>query len=170
MPRITKTEIAEAIAARPFDPALAPDSPAAFANLSEPMQKAVVTMLARDFAGGLSGDDCRLRYGGAADGGKSGGVTGPLRRKLFRRFGLDTPATIARSYAQYSDGSPRIGSAHARNFGPNAAERLAEAAKLQAAAEAREAKRAQAAAKRAAKRAATAADAATADAADAADA
>ena len=119
MPRITRTEIEAAIALRPFDPSHALDAPEAFGNLPEAMQKAVVVSIGRDKAAGLSGNDLRVRYGGeskSAGAPRDSGLTGPLRRTLLRRFGLDSAATIARSYAEYSDGSPRAGSAHARNY------------------------------------------------------
>jgi hypothetical protein len=155
MPRITKTEILAAIAERPFAPEHSPDSPHYFENLPAAMQKAIATFVARDFAGGLSGADCRVRYG--LDGGKPQGA-GHERRKIIRRFGLDSPATIAKSYDAYSSGEPRKGSAHASNYGPLAAERLAAKAAEQAKAEKAAEQRAKTAAKRAAAKAAKAAE------------
>jgi hypothetical protein len=156
MPRITKNEVEAIIAARPFAPEHAADAPAAFGNLPENAQRAVASAIARDKAAGLSGADLRARYGGESKSNgaeRDTGLTGPMRRTILRRFGLDSAATIARSYDAYGDGTPRSGSAHARNYGARAAERQAEAIRQAEADAAREAKKAERAAARAAKKA-----------------
>lgn len=133
MPRISKQEISAAVAARPFDPSHAADAPEAYGNLGEAMQRAVAASIAKDKAAGLSGADLRARYGGESKSQgapRDSGLTGPLRREVLRRFGLDSAATIARSYEAYGDGTPRSGSAHARNYGARAAERHAEALRI----------------------------------------
>jgi hypothetical protein len=166
MPRISKQEVAAVIAARPFDPSHAPDAPQAFGNLPESMQRKVAESIARDKAAGLSGADLRARYGGESKSNgadRDTGLTGPMRRTVLRRFALDTAATIARSYDAYGDGTPRTGSAHARNYGARAAERQAEAireaeavaAKAEKAAQRREAAKARRDAKAAQKAAST---------------
>lgn len=166
MPRISKQDLAAAIAARPFDPSHAADAPQAFGNLPEPMQRKVAESIARDKAAGLSGADLRARYGGESKSqgaDRDTGLTGPMRRTVLRRFALDTAATIARSYETYGDGTPRVGSAHARNYGARAAERQAEAirqaeeaaAKAEQAANRREAAKARRDAKAAQKAAST---------------
>jgi hypothetical protein len=130
MSKLTKTEISAAIEARPFDPSHAADAPEAWGNLPENMQRGIATFLAKDKAAGLSGADLRARYGGDSKSNgapRDTGLTGPMRRTVLRRFGLDSAATIARSYDAYGDGTPRAGSAHASNYGPRAAERQAEA-------------------------------------------
>lgn len=132
MPRKSKQTqaIESAILARPFDPAHAIDAPEAYGNLPEEVAFGVAQAIALDKAAGFSGADLRRKYGGASksEGGeRDTGLTGPMRRKVLRRFGLDSAATIARSYEAYSDGTPRVGSAHARNYGPQASERQAEA-------------------------------------------
>jgi hypothetical protein len=160
MPRITKSDLELAIAQRPFAPEHAADAPEAWGNLPEAMQRAVASAIGRDKAAGLSGHDLRVRYGGDSRSNgaeRDSGLTGPMRRKVLRQFGLDSPATIARSYAQYTDGEPRVGSAHAKNHGALAAERQAEAIRQAEADAEREAKRAERAAKRAAAKAAKAA-------------
>lgn len=138
MPRITKAQVAEAVAALPFSPSHAPDSPDAFANLSEPMQAAIVAAVHEFYyVGGHSAGQTRKQFAGV-DPGKAGdklGLPGPLRRKLFRKHGF--PNAIAPSYPVYLDGEPRAGSAHARMHGTEARERQAEAAKLAAKAEVR---------------------------------
>lgn len=164
MPRITKQEVADCIAARPFDPSHAADSLSAYANLPEPMQAKIAAEIARDKAAGFSGADLRAKFGGESKSNgaeRDTGLTGPMRRKVLRAHGLDSAATIARSYEAYGDGTPRVGSAHARNYGALAAERQAAAlAEVAAAAEkaekaaarkaAREAKKAEKAAQAAA--------------------
>lgn len=130
MSRISKQQVESLIAARPFAPEHAADAPEAWGNLSEAEQRAVATFLAKDKAAGMSGADLRARYGGESKSNgapRDTGLTGPMRRTVLRRFGLDSPATIARSYEAYGDGTPRQGSAHARNYGARAQERQAEA-------------------------------------------
>lgn len=157
MPRITKQEIADAIAARPFDPSHEADAPQAFGNLPENLQRAVASSIARDKAAGLSGADLRARYGGESKSNgapRDTGLTGPMRRTVLRRFELATAQTIARSYDAYGDGTPRAGSAHARNYGARAAERQAEAIREAEEAARKAERKAEQAAKRAARKAA----------------
>jgi hypothetical protein len=158
--RNLRLAIEAAIAARPFDPAHAADAPENWANLPEAVQLGVAAEVARLKAGGLSGAQLRDAFGGestANGAARDTGLTGPMRRKVLRQHGLANAATIARSYAAYTDGEARTGTAHARYHGPNAAERVAA---LQAEAEAAiaeaeaEAARKAAASERAAMRAA----------------
>jgi len=168
MPRITKAEVAAAIAARPFDPSHAADAAEAYGNLSDGMRFAVAAAIAKDRASGLSGHDLRVRYGGESKSHgapRDTGLTGPKRREVLREHELANASTIARSYDAYGDGTPRAGSAHARNYGANAAERQAEAIRQAEAAEEKAAKAAERKAKAAARKAAKAeAEAANAEA------
>jgi hypothetical protein len=131
MPRKTAEQRkAEEQAARPFADA----STAPFAGRSEEERRSIAEAIAADKAQGLSGNELRAKYGER--------LTGPARRKVLRAFGLDSPATIARSYDAYRDGEPRSGSRHAREHGAQAEARKAEAreqaeAELQAARKAR---------------------------------
>lgn len=150
MPRKTKKDLAAealaadvqaAIARLPFSPLHAADSPDAFPNLPEAVQEGIAHAIFADFAvGGLSGADCRKKYGGTNDAidGTEVGLSGKRRRNVLRAYGLG--AGVARSYVAYSDGESRKGSAHARQHGANAAERQAEQARLQAEAAAEQAK------------------------------
>lgn len=112
-----------ALLARPF----ADGSTDPYGARSEAARKAVAESIAADKASGLSGAELRTKYGAR--------LTGPARRKVLRSFGLDSPATIARSYDAYRDGSARVGTRHAREHGARAAERREQA--LQAALDAR---------------------------------
>lgn len=127
MPRktVSKQDLAAAIAALPF--AFAPESadePNLYPNLSPEMQRAVAAQIAKDRAQGLSGADLRTKYSGAGCPTNSG-LSGPVRRKVLREHGFSS--VVARSYDAYSDGTPRVGSAHARNYGAKAVERQAAA-------------------------------------------
>jgi hypothetical protein len=131
MPRTTRksaptdAQIAAAIAALPFDFSDAPaDAPHRFANLAEALQVAIAKQIATDRAAGLSGNDLRAKYSGPGCPVNSG-LSGPLRRKVLRTFGYGS--VIARSYEEYSDGDPRKGSSHAKEHGPHAAQRQADA-------------------------------------------
>lgn len=152
MPRITKSDLAAFVASRPFATDESGSMP--YATASESMQRACVESIAKDRASGLSGNDLRAKYGEA--------LTGPMRRKVLRAFGLDSSATIARSYSHYSDGEARTGSSHARMHGVHAAERIAaqeEAQrKVEAAAAKREAAKQRRAQRKAQREAATATD------------
>jgi len=145
MPRKTKEElqagreakaVADAIAALPFSPLHASDAPEAYANLPREgktgdVQFGVALAIYRDFkVAGLSGADCRAKYGGTVDAidGTEVGLSGRRRRIVLRSHGLGDG--VARSYDAYSDGSPRIGSSHAREHGVQAAERQAENARI----------------------------------------
>ena len=99
--------------ARPF----ADGSTAPFAGRTEDERRSIAEQIAADKASGLSGNELRAKYGER--------LTGPARRKVLRTFGLDSPATIARSYDEYRDGQPRSGSRHAREHGARAEERRA---------------------------------------------
>lgn len=120
MPRTTalSRKVASAVASAPFDPSHGSDLPAYGAQPAD-VQAGIAAAIATDKAGGLSGNDLRSKYGE--------GLTGPMRRRVLRAHDLASPATIARSYAAYSDGAARSGSAHAREHGPAAAERQAQA-------------------------------------------
>lgn len=139
MPRTTalSRKIAAAVAARPFAAEHGSDLPA-YGAQPDDVKVGIATAIAEAKAGGLSGDDLRARFGE--------GLTGPMRRRVLRAHDLASPATIARSYASYRDGSTRQGSSHAREHGPAAAERQAAAkAVVAATAKAKRATRAKAA-------------------------
>jgi hypothetical protein len=183
MPRKTKEElqaireakaVQEAIANLPFSPLHAADAPEAYANLPREgktgdVQRGVALAIYRDFKiVGLSGADCRAKYGGTIDAtdGVNVGLSGPRRRIVLREHGLGDG--VARSYDAYSDGAPRVGSSHARMHGTQAQERAAIAAQELAEQEAQAKAKAERAAKAKARRAAKAQ--AKADAANAANA
>lgn len=144
MPRITRSTVEAAIAALPFAPDRKPSDATAYESLAPAMQAAIAEAIAKDRAAGLSGDDLRAKYSGPGCP-VNRGLSGPMRRKVLREHGFG--GIVARSYSTYSDDSPRKGSAHAREHGPAAIERQAQA--LAAVEEAAKAKAAPA--KRAAK-------------------
>lgn len=122
MPRTTRKPAAPAPAdSRPF----AVESAAPYGTLAADAQRAVAEGIAADKAAGLSGNELRAKYGER--------LTGPARRKVLRAHGLDSAATIARSYSAYRDGEARSGSRHAREHGPLALARKREHAETVAA-------------------------------------
>lgn len=94
---------------RPF----APKTTKAYGDLPVRSQAAVAKRIAADKASGFSGNELREKYGE--------NLTGPIRRRVLRAHGLDSPKTIARSYATYRNGEDRKGSRHPREHGANAA-------------------------------------------------
>lgn len=120
--------IEEAVAALPFSPQHAADAPEAFGNLPADVQEGISHAIYRDFRLlGLSGADCRKKYGGTDDAtdGSEVGLSGKLRRKVLRAHG--NGAGVAKSYVAYADKAPRKGSAHARTHGALAQQRAADA-------------------------------------------
>jgi hypothetical protein len=117
-------------------------TPASIRALDEAQRKALAAKLAEGRDAGLSGDALREMYGE--------GCTGPIRRDLFRAFGLDS-GRIARSYGEYRDGQARHGTARELVSGSKAeAARIAADAEAQAEADAEAAKVAAKAKRRAA--------------------
>lgn len=111
MPRTTRPTVTPSNPL-PF-PSATQDSARTFVQRTDVQRSAVAKAVAADKASGLSGNELRAKYGEA--------LTGPARRKLLRTYGLDSPATIARSYDAYRDGDARKGTRHAREHGANRA-------------------------------------------------
>lgn len=115
-------------------------TPADVRALDDAGAKALAVALADGRDAGLSGDDLRSKYGE--------GCTGPIRRDLFRRFGLDS-GRIARSYDAHRDGNPRKGTPRIAVEGSKAQSAFA-AARAEEEAAAKAASKRKAAAKKAA--------------------
>lgn len=117
-------------------------TPASIRALDDAQRKTLATKLAEGRDAGMSGDALRDAFGQ--------GCTGPIRRDLFRAFGLDS-GRIARSYGEYRDGQARHGTARELVAGSKAeAARIAADAAAQAEADAEAAKVAAKAKRRAA--------------------
>jgi hypothetical protein len=108
--------------------------------LDEASAKALAVALAEGRDAGMSGQALRDLHGE--------GCTGPVRRNLFRRFGLEA-GRIARSYDAHRDGQPRKGTPRIAVEGSKAQQAHAERIAAEEKAAATKAKRA-ASAKRAA--------------------
>lgn len=115
-------------------------TPADVRALDEQAAKALAVALAEGRDNGLSGNDLRAQFGE--------GCTGPIRRDLFRRFGLDA-GRIARSYDAHRDGNLRKGTPRIAVEGSKAREAFLAAQSEQEAA-AKAASKRKAAAKKAA--------------------
>jgi len=130
--------VAECISALPFAFGADPTAPTLFPNLADRplaeqpdgagtgdlLRAGIAAQIAADRAAGLSGADLRAKYSGPGCP-TNAGLSGPMRRKVLRQYGHGS--IVARSYVQYADGAPRAGSAHARQHGPHAAQRVAAA-------------------------------------------
>jgi hypothetical protein len=115
-------------------------TPADVRALDETAAKALAQALADGRDAGLSGQALRDAHGE--------GCTGPVRRDLFRRFGLDA-GRIARSYDAHRDGNPRKGTPRIAVEGSKAQSAFA-AAKAEEEAAAKAASKRKAAARKAA--------------------